>query len=155
MQWQCPGMYHKLTSLPWVPNCCMCVTLRWVRAAGKRLPVAAHLVIEMYQTHMGHVDRVDKNVALSRMRLKKCLKRYHRAIFVWYLAIVLNNIIVLFDASFVDVEELRKSKEKFGYKHWFQNSLGNCRHSYTHAVIHTTLAQSHAIYPHTHTACDM
>ena len=79
----------------------------------------------MYQTHMGWVDRVDKNIALFRLRLKKCLKRYHRAIFLWYLALVLNNIIVLFDALFIDVEDLRKSKEKIGYKHWFQNSLGN------------------------------
>lgn len=122
----------------------------------------------MYQKHMGHVDRMDKNVALSRLRLKRCIKRYHRALFVWYMAVVLNNMMVLFDLLFSDTEELKKSKARFiyslimfmlvsvafakphgaayahihtctthslacthepqhriGYKHWFQNSLGN------------------------------
>lgn len=107
---------------------------------------------------MGHVDRVDKNIALSRLRLKRCMKRYHRAIFLWYrpvlytcfhtifrhaffmlsssismshiiryLAVILNNIMVLFDALFSDASELKRSKEAagIGYKHWFQLELGS------------------------------
>ena len=74
---------------------------------------------------MGHVDRLDKNVALSRIRLKRCMKRYHRAIFLWYIAVILNNILVLFDLLFPFAETLRKKKRRWGYKHWFQNALGN------------------------------
>ena len=44
---------------------------RWIREARKRMPVVALLVLGMYAKHMGHVDRVDKNVALSRLRLKR------------------------------------------------------------------------------------
>ena len=86
------------------------------------MSVLARLVIYMYQKHMGHVDRMDKNVALSRLRLKRCMKRYHRAIFVWYLAIILNNVMVLFLALFDNTDELQKSKENsgVGFKHWFQ-----------------------------------
>ena len=79
----------------------------------------------MYQKWMGLVDRLDKNVSLSRIRLKRCIKRYHRAVFMWYLAAVLNNILVLFDLMLVDVDKLKKSKARLGYKHWFQNTLGN------------------------------
>ena len=90
------------------------------------MKVFARLVIVMYQTHMGHVDRMDKNVALSRLRLKRCMKRYHRAIFVWYLAVILNNVMVLFAALCCDATKLQKSKEAsgVGYKHWFQLELG-------------------------------
>ena len=99
---------------------------RWVRSAGKRIPMLARLVICMYAIHMGYVDRVDKNVALSRLRLKRCMKRYHRAIFVWFLAIIFNNVMVLFALLFSDVEELAKAKEAsgIGFKHWIQLTLG-------------------------------
>ena len=89
------------------------------------MKVLARLVLTMYQKHMGHVDRVDKNVALFRLRLKRCIKRYHRALFMWYIAVILNNVIVLFALLFIGVDDLMKSKEKVGYKHWFQNALGN------------------------------
>lgn len=98
---------------------------RWVRSAGEKLSTSCRLVILMYAKHMGYVDRLDKNVSLSRLRLKRCMKRYHRALFVWYIAIVLNNIMVLFSFLFADIDELRKSKQRIGYKHWFQNALGN------------------------------
>lgn len=76
---------------------------------------------------MGHVDRFDKCVALSRLRLKRCKKRYHRVLGIWNLAGVNNNVIVLFAFICKDAEELRKSKEAsdLGYRHWFQNQLGN------------------------------
>ena len=74
---------------------------------------------------MGWVDRLDKNISLSRLRLKRCMKRYHRALFVWYIAAILNNIMSLFGFLFSDIDELRKSKQRIGYKHWFQNALGN------------------------------
>ena len=98
---------------------------RWIRASKKREPILARLAIQMYQKWMGLVDRLDKNVALSRLRLKRCIKRYHRAIFVWYLATMLNNIMVLFEMFIVDPEKFKKSKSRIGYKHWFQNTLGN------------------------------
>ena len=79
----------------------------------------------MYIMHMGHVDRLDKNVSLSRLRLKRCMKRYHRAIFLWYIAIVLNNVMVLFALLYHDAATLEKSKGRLGYKHWLQNGLGN------------------------------
>ena len=76
---------------------------------------------------MGYVDRFDKNCALFRLRFKRCIKRFHRAIFMWYVGLILNNIIVLFDLLFATADELRKSKEAsgLGYKHWFENEMGN------------------------------
>ena len=40
---------------------------------------------------------------------------------------MLNNIIVLFGLLFADADELKRSKEAcgLGYKHWFQNEMGN------------------------------
>ena len=40
---------------------------------------------------------------------------------------MLNNIIVLFSVLFSDAEELQRSKDVcgLGYKHWFQNEMGN------------------------------
>ena len=122
-------------------------TLRWIRSLKKRNPVSTRLCIKMYQKHMGYVDRFDKNCALfrwaavfssdyikpnvymcfCRLRFKRCIRRYHRAIFNWYLSLVLNNIIVLFGMLFIDADELQRSKEAcgLGYKHWFQNEMGN------------------------------
>ena len=74
---------------------------------------------------MGHVDRVDKNIALMRVRLKRCIRRYHRAIYAWYLCLILNNVIVLFDLLVVEAAELRRSKQGMGYRHYFQNEMGN------------------------------
>ena len=76
---------------------------------------------------MGYVDRFDKNCALFRLRLKRCIKRYHRALFMWYVSLVVNNIIALFDSLFANADELKRSKETsgLGYNHWFSNELGN------------------------------
>ena len=108
----------------------------------KKIPIPARLVVSMYQKHMGHVDRVDKNVSLSRMRLKRCMKRYHRAILLWYMGIVLNNIIVLFDLLYSDVLDLRKAKARISYKHWMQNELGNVLIEYGIRRTKETLAES-------------
>jgi len=99
--------------------CIASLAYRWIRSAGKRLSVYARLVVAMYAKHMGYVDRVDKNVALSRLRLKRCIKRYHRAIFLWYLAIILNNFMVLFSLLFFDADNLKKSMESSGVTHSF------------------------------------
>ena len=107
----------------------------------KKMPVLAREVVVMYQRHMGHVDRVDKQVSLSRIRLKRCMKRYHRAFLLWYMAIVLNNIIVLFDLLFSDIETLRKSKARIGYKHWLQNELGNALIEYAIRVAKELIAK--------------
>ena len=68
---------------------------------------------------------MDKNIEFMSIRLKRCIKRYHRALFVWYIAAILNNIIVLFDLLFPSAKTLRKNKARIGYRHWFQNALGN------------------------------
>ena len=64
---------------------------------------------------------------MSRLRFKRCIRRYHRALFIWYLSKVLNNIMVLFKLLFANAEELERAKEasNIGYKQWFQNELGN------------------------------
>ena len=100
---------------------------RWIRRLRKRSPVLAQLALQKYQTHMGHVDRFDKNNALFRLRMKRCMKRYHRAIFMWYLGMVLNNCMCLCDCLCADIDELKKSKESsgLGYKHWYQNEFGD------------------------------
>ena len=106
---------------------CHTYFFRWVRAAGKKIPIPSSLAVVKYAGDMGHVDRFDKGVALSRLRLKRCKKRYHRVLGIWELAGVNNNIIVLFGEIVEDIEELKKSKESaaLGYRHWFQNQLGN------------------------------
>ena len=100
---------------------------RWVKSAADYLTVNARLVVKKYQHHMGHVDRVDKNVALSCIRLQRCKNRYHRHMFLWLLAAVgFNNVLVLFMLIFPAAEELKKEWEHngFGFKHWWQNELG-------------------------------
>ena len=72
---------------------------------------------------MGHVDRVDKNVALSGIRLNRCKMRYHRHLFLWLLAAVgFNNVLVLFCILYVGCADLKDEHEQssFGWKHWFQ-----------------------------------
>ena len=88
------------------------------------MDVEAHLPILCYRDDMGRVDRIDKDIALSRIRLKRCLRRYHRAIFLWYMASMYCNEVVLFDLIF-DTADLRKAKANVGYKHYYQNQLGN------------------------------
>lgn len=117
--------FVKMLSSCYVTNGVERVT-RWMRAAGKYMSVPARLVLRMYQHHMGHVDRVDKNVALSGVRMKRCRKRYHRALFFWYVAAVgINNVLVLFIMLFPAAEEIKKREDAndFGWKHWFQDEL--------------------------------
>ena len=100
---------------------------RWVKYAAKYVSISARLVLKMYQKHMGHVDRVDKNVSLSGIRLLRCKNRYHRQLFLWLVAAVaFNNVLILFMAIFPAAAVLKAKHEKsgFGWKHWFQLQLG-------------------------------
>ena len=63
-----------------VAGCEVCT--RWERQRREYLTVPTRLVHKMYQKHMGHVDRVDKNVALSDIRLRHCSRQYHRSFFL-------------------------------------------------------------------------
>ena len=82
---------------------------RWVKTASSYLTISARLVLKKYQKHMGHVDRVDKNVALAAIRLHRCKLRYHRQLFFWLLAAVaFNNVLVLFMLIFVDAVSFEK-----------------------------------------------
>ena len=75
---------------------------RWVKTAAKYVTVSARLVLKKYQEHMGHVDRCDKNVALSAIGLKRCKLRYHRQLFLWLIALVaFNNVFILFMIIFL------------------------------------------------------
>ena len=94
---------------------------RWVKQASDYLTVNARLVVKKYQHHMGHVDRVDKNVALSCIRMRRCKHRYHRHLFLWLIAAVgFNNVLILFMLIFPAAETLKQEWEKngFGFKHW-------------------------------------
>ena len=96
---------------------------RWVKYASKYVNVSARLVLKKYQKHMGEVDRVDKNVSLSCIGLRRCKNRYHRQLFLWLLAAVaFNNVLILFMTIFPLAVELasKHEKSKFGWKHWFQ-----------------------------------
>lgn len=113
------------------------------------MPIKSRLVVQKYQDDMGHVDRLDKDLALFRLRLKRCLKRYHRAIFMWYdkhslthahlhmhtppiyihishryIGAMIVNTICIFACIYPGVDKLKKAKKRLGYKHWFQNTLG-------------------------------
>ena len=95
---------------------------RWVKRAAKYVTISARHVLTMYQKHMGHVDRMDKNVSLCGIRLRRCKLRYHRQLFLWLIAAVaFNNVLVLFMIIFPAAAELKFKHEKsgFGWKHWF------------------------------------
>ena len=53
--------------------------------------------------------------------------RYHRVIFMWFICLVLNNIMALMVFIFFEFAEIQRSKEAqgIGYKHFSQNHLGN------------------------------
>ena len=101
---------------------------RWIKTAADYVTVSARLVIKMYQKHMGHVDRVDKNVSLSGIHLLRCQKRYHRQLFLWLIAAVaFNNVLILFMIIFPTAAELQKKYDGngFGWKHYFQQELAS------------------------------
>ena len=101
---------------------------RWIKSAADYVTVSARVVLKMYQRHMGHVDRVDKNVSLSGIRLRRCKNRYHRQIFLWLIAAVaVNNVFILFLMLYPLATELQQQSEKngFGFKHFFQHELSS------------------------------
>jgi len=94
----------------------------------KRLPVRAPVAVIFYQKMMGAVDRLDKVVALANIRIRRCKKRYHRAIFFWYVSTIgFNNVKVIFErlVGKEQVAALRKRHQRFGYFHWFQDELAD------------------------------
>ena len=108
-------------------NICSVLYARWLRSHRKKLPVSTRKPIKKYAVKMGKVDQVDKNFALSRIRLTRAMLRYHRVIFEWYICLVLNNSMALIVFIFLEYEELQRKKEAtgIGYKHYYQNLLGN------------------------------
>ena len=100
---------------------------RWVRQAGQYEKIKARLLLVKYQKHMGYVDRLDRFMTSANIHLRQCQRRYHRAIFFWMLAAMLNNIFVLFAMLWPLAESLKQKHEScgFGYRHWFQDEIGN------------------------------
>ena len=99
---------------------------RWVKTVSSYLTISARFVLKKYQKHMGHVDRVDENVALAAIRLHRCKLRYHHQLFFWLLsAVAFNNVFVLFMFIFAAAVEFQTRNENndFGWKHWFQLEL--------------------------------
>ena len=77
---------------------------------------------------MGHVDRVDKNVSLASIALKRCKCRYHRQLFLWLIsAVAFNNVLILFMmvCPLVEVMQQQHESSGFGWKHWFQHQLAS------------------------------
>jgi DNA polymerase III epsilon subunit-like protein len=102
--------------------------LRWSRADWRRNRVVAPLAIMMYQARMGAVDYMDKVVSFARIRLKRCKKRYHRAIFLWHLSVVgFHNTKIVWEILLGEevVKELKKKHGRFGFSHWVQKELAN------------------------------
>ena len=92
---------------------CMCVCVRACMCVrNHHHPVDTVFDKYLYMLYVV----VDKNVSHSRIRLKRCPKRYHRAVFLWYLAIILNNVMALFAILFCDIDELKRSKEAGGVR---------------------------------------
>ena len=61
------------------------------------------------------------------IQMRRCTRRYHRAIFCWYLSAVgFNNVLVLFALLYPLYDEYYNEAEKnsFGYKHTVQDELG-------------------------------
>lgn len=99
---------------------------RWSDESGKKLPRDCSLGLYKYSKGMGAVDRVNKEVALARMNLGRCPKRYQRQLFLGTdLPVVgLVNVRVAFGKLWPDVEQLQSDAGVFGYKRWFQLQLG-------------------------------
>jgi hypothetical protein len=74
------------------------------------------------------VDYMDKVVSFARIRLKRCKKRYHRAIFLWHLSVVgFHNTKIVWEILLGEevVKELEKKHGRFGFSHWVQKELAN------------------------------
>lgn len=98
----------------------------FLQLAFYRLPIRAPAAVIFYQKMMGGVDRLDKVVALANIRIRRCNKRYHRAIFFWFISTIgFNNVKVIFEHIIgkEEVMKLRKKHRRMGYFHWFQDTL--------------------------------
>lgn len=91
------------------------------------MSVSTRKPVKKYAGEMGNVDRFDRNLALMRIRLHRAMLRYHRVIFLFYISAIVNNVMALMVFIFLEFEALQKSKEGtgVGYRHYFQNHLGN------------------------------
>ena len=86
-----------------------------------------------YATNMGFVDRFDKNTALSRIRLKRSMRRYHRVIFLWYICVVLSNIMTVMRFIFLEYNELQRAKG-IENGHFYQDELNSILIDYGHKL---------------------
>ena len=84
----------------------------------------------MYATYMGAIDRIDKTVAYVRVSFGRCVKRYHRVIFFWFISTIgLHNLMVIFKwlySKYVgNFDELYKKHDGLGigYTTWVQMTL--------------------------------
>ena len=101
---------------------------RWIRALGKYTDVVVRLCLIFYAKHMGHVDRCDKNVSLSKIKPRRCKKRYHRCIFYWLLASVgFSNTLAVFMCLFPNATAFEKKTNSgsIGFKYWAQDEMAN------------------------------
>ena len=73
--------FVKLLNTVYILNGVDTVT-RWIKSMADYVKVSTRVVLKKCQRHMGEVDRMYKNVALSDIRLHRCKNRCHRQIFL-------------------------------------------------------------------------
>ena len=89
---------------------------RWSKPAKNHAQITVREVVTKYHKHFAYVDRADKNAALAALLLGRCKQRFHRLIFLWYLAMIgFNNLIALFMMLFNGAAKFTQKKEDSGF----------------------------------------
>ena len=100
---------------------------RWSDADGKKVKRSCSLALYKYSKGMGSVDRVNKEVALARMALGKCPRRFQRQLFLAsdFPIVGLCNVRVAFGWLEPELkEQVKVDAGTFGYNRRFQLQLG-------------------------------
>jgi hypothetical protein len=100
---------------------------RWSRALHERVTRACSKPLKKYQEMMGGVDRFNRLNAQTGIRMGRCIRRYHRQLFLgWHLSgIGVCNVRVAFEALWPQAKDLRREWDgKAGFNWWFQDRLG-------------------------------
>jgi DNA polymerase III epsilon subunit-like protein len=99
---------------------------RWDYQSDQKIDLPCVRAIKEYNKFMGGVDKMDRNVAHSRLFLKSRY-RYHRQIFLWLLAAIgINNTMAIFEQHYPDAKTFRRMKDQngIGFRNYFQLKLG-------------------------------
>jgi len=101
---------------------------RWSRSTRKREVRTCSVGLKRYSLGMGAVDRFNKLLAGTGIRMNRCRIRFQRQLFLSFLLplVVVDTMIVWLEMMpRNDAEQLKKKHNNLGgFNTWFQNQLG-------------------------------